>query len=269
MSATVEAAPEKGTTGPIRSPGNAFLGRVPKGCATSFGAAGCFATRRGEAVVLAPSGKTAVTYPYLDRRAMRVARQAVHRTGAEGSTPYRRCANSAEGGTRGTDRVQRPPKDRPRRRRSASPEGTRPGPPGRMRACPSRSASGTAPSTEGEPTVFVKDFRTDVSPLTRQHRRAPRLVERWDLVAFGTELGTTTPSSPNDPAEQRRRLTAQSLLAAGGDTEAMELDEDFLDALDHVMPPTGGLGSGVDRLVLFLTGPTIRQTPPFPLAHRR
>ncbi|WP_351227292.1 bifunctional lysylphosphatidylglycerol synthetase/lysine--tRNA ligase LysX [Streptomyces sp. NPDC002133] len=115
--------------------------------------------------------------------------------------------------------------------------------------------------------TFYKDFPTDVSPLTRQHRRDPRLAERWDLVAFGTELGTAY-SELTDPVEQRRRLTAQSLLAAGGDPEAMELDEDFLDALEYAMPPTGGLGMGVDRLVMFLTGLTIRDTLPFPLVRR-
>lgn len=116
--------------------------------------------------------------------------------------------------------------------------------------------------------TFYKDFPTDVSPLTRQHRVDPRLAERWDLVAFGTELGTAY-SELTDPVEQRRRLTAQSLLAAGGDPEAMELDEDFLEALEYAMPPTGGLGIGVDRLVMFLTGLTIRETLPFPLVRRR
>ncbi|MFB0632597.1 bifunctional lysylphosphatidylglycerol synthetase/lysine--tRNA ligase LysX [Streptomyces sp. AB3(2024)] len=115
--------------------------------------------------------------------------------------------------------------------------------------------------------TFYKDFPTDVSPLTRQHRKDPRLAERWDLVAFGTELGTAY-SELTDPVEQRRRLTAQSLLAAGGDPEAMELDNDFLDALEYAMPPTGGLGIGVDRLVMFLTGLTIRETLPFPLVRR-
>ncbi|MCW7944770.1 lysine--tRNA ligase [Streptomyces hygroscopicus] len=116
--------------------------------------------------------------------------------------------------------------------------------------------------------TFYKDFPTEVSPLTRQHRTDPRLAERWDLVAFGTELGTAY-SELTDPVEQRRRLTEQSLLAAGGDPEAMELDEDFLDALEYAMPPTGGLGLGVDRLVMFLTGLTIRETLPFPLVRRR
>ncbi|SEP65726.1 lysyl-tRNA synthetase, class II [Streptomyces sp. yr375] len=116
--------------------------------------------------------------------------------------------------------------------------------------------------------TFYKDFPTDVSPLTRQHRTDPRLAERWDLVAFGTELGTAY-SELTDPVEQRRRLTEQSMRAAGGDPEAMELDEDFLDALEYAMPPTGGLGLGVDRLVMFLTGLTIRETLPFPLVRHR
>ncbi|WP_018350269.1 bifunctional lysylphosphatidylglycerol synthetase/lysine--tRNA ligase LysX [Longispora albida] len=118
-----------------------------------------------------------------------------------------------------------------------------------------------------QPT-FYKDFPTDVSPLTRQHRDDPRLAERWDLVAYGTELGTAY-SELIDPVEQRRRLTEQSLLAAGGDPEAMELDEDFLTALEYAMPPTGGLGIGVDRIVMLITGGTIRETLPFPLVKPR
>jgi lysyl-tRNA synthetase, class II len=112
--------------------------------------------------------------------------------------------------------------------------------------------------------TFYTDFPAEVSPLTRPHRGDPRLAERWDLVAFGTELGTGY-SELVDPVEQRRRLTAQSLLAAGGDAEAMELDEDFLAALEHAMPPTGGLGLGVDRLIMLLTGGSIRETLAFPL----
>ncbi|ONI86021.1 lysine--tRNA ligase [Saccharothrix sp. ALI-22-I] len=113
-----------------------------------------------------------------------------------------------------------------------------------------------------EPT-FYTDFPTSVSPLTRQHRADPRLAERWDLVAFGTEIGTAY-SELTDPLEQRRRLEAQSLKAASGDVEAMELDEDFLAALEHGMPPTGGLGMGVDRVLMMLTGTSIRQTVLFP-----
>jgi lysyl-tRNA synthetase class 2 len=116
--------------------------------------------------------------------------------------------------------------------------------------------------------TFYTDFPTGVSPLTRAHRDDPRLAERWDLVAFGTELGTGY-TELIDPVEQRRRLTEQSLHAAGGDPEAMQLDEDFLQALEYAMPPTGGLGLGVDRLVMLLTGATIRETLPFPLAKPR
>ncbi|MET8909019.1 bifunctional lysylphosphatidylglycerol synthetase/lysine--tRNA ligase LysX [Micromonospora sp. NPDC004551] len=115
-----------------------------------------------------------------------------------------------------------------------------------------------------ETPTFYLDFPTDASPLTRQHRADPRLAERWDLVAFGMELGTAY-SELIDPTEQRRRLTAQSLKAAGGDPEAMDLDEDFLTALEYAMPPTGGLGLGVDRLLMLLTGRSIRETLPFPL----
>jgi lysyl-tRNA synthetase class 2 len=116
--------------------------------------------------------------------------------------------------------------------------------------------------TTVEPTFYI-DFPTDVSPLTRQHRGDPRLAERWDLVAFGAEIGTAY-SELTDPLEQRRRLEAQSLKAASGDVEAMELDEDFLRALEHGMPPTGGLGMGVDRVLMMLTGTSIRQTVLFP-----
>jgi len=112
--------------------------------------------------------------------------------------------------------------------------------------------------------TFYCDFPADVSPLTRAHRDDPRLAERWDLVAFGVEIGTAY-SELVDPLEQRRRLTEQSLLAAAGDPEAMELDEDFLHALEFAMPPTGGLGIGLDRLVMLLTGAGIRDTIAFPL----
>ncbi|WP_245789304.1 bifunctional lysylphosphatidylglycerol synthetase/lysine--tRNA ligase LysX [Streptosporangium canum] len=116
--------------------------------------------------------------------------------------------------------------------------------------------------------VFYTDFPSEVSPLTRPHRQDPRLAERWDLVAYGVELGTAY-SELIDPVEQRRRLTGQSLLAAAGDPEAMELDEDFLRTLEYAMPPTGGLGIGVDRLIMLLTGKTIRQTLAFPLTRPR
>jgi lysyl-tRNA synthetase, class II len=114
-----------------------------------------------------------------------------------------------------------------------------------------------------EPT-FYRDFPVEVSPLTRQHRDDPRLAEKWDLVAFGTEIATAY-SELVDPVEERARLTAQSLLAAGGDPEAMQLDEDFLRALEHGMPPSGGLGMGIDRMLIMLTGAGIRDTVLFPL----
>jgi lysyl-tRNA synthetase class 2 len=113
-----------------------------------------------------------------------------------------------------------------------------------------------------EPT-FYRDFPVEVSPLTRAHRSDPRLAERWDLVAFGAELGTGY-SELIDPVEERARLTAQSLLAAGGDPEAMQVDEDFLLALEYGMPPTGGVGMGIDRLMIMLTGESIRETILFP-----
>ncbi|MVU79808.1 bifunctional lysylphosphatidylglycerol synthetase/lysine--tRNA ligase LysX [Nocardia sp. ET3-3] len=118
-----------------------------------------------------------------------------------------------------------------------------------------------------EPTFYI-DFPTSVSPLTRAHRSVAGVTERWDLVAWGVELATAY-SELTDPVEQRRRLTEQSMLAAGGDPEAMELDEDFLQALEHAMPPTGGLGVGVDRVVMLLIGRSIRETLPFPLVKPR
>jgi len=112
--------------------------------------------------------------------------------------------------------------------------------------------------------TFYRDFPVEVSPLTRAHREDPRLAERWDLVAFGTELGTGY-SELVDPVEERARLTAQSLLAAGGDPEAMVIDDEFLQALEYGMPPTGGMGMGIDRMLIMFTGETIRETILFPL----
>lgn len=114
-----------------------------------------------------------------------------------------------------------------------------------------------------QPT-FVRDYPVEVRPLARPHRDDPRLTEAWDLVVGGTELGVAY-SELVDPVEQRRRLTAQSLRAAGGDPEAMALDEDFLRALEYGMPPTGGMGLGVDRLIMLLTGTaSLRDTITFP-----
>ncbi len=116
--------------------------------------------------------------------------------------------------------------------------------------------------------TFYTDFPTSVSPLTRPHPTKPLVAAKWDLVAWGIELGTAY-SELTDPIDQRARLTEQSLLAAGGDEEAMELDEDFLQALEHAMPPTGGLGMGVDRIVMLITGGSIRESLAFPLAKPR
>lgn len=113
-----------------------------------------------------------------------------------------------------------------------------------------------------EPT-FVRDFPIDTSPLTRQHRDDPRLAEKWDLYMRGVETATGY-SELVDPVAQRERFEAQRALAAAGDEEAMPLDEDFLRALEYGMPPSGGAGMGIDRLLMALTGLGIRETILFP-----
>ncbi len=112
--------------------------------------------------------------------------------------------------------------------------------------------------------VFYTDFPKENAPLTRPHRADPRLAEKWDLVVFGAEQATAY-SELVDPLDQRQRLVEQSLLAAAGNPEAMRIDEDFLTALEYGMPPTGGMGMGIDRLVMNLTGLGIRETILFPL----
>jgi lysyl-tRNA synthetase class 2 len=112
--------------------------------------------------------------------------------------------------------------------------------------------------------TFVIDYPVDTSPLTRAHRSTPGLAEKWDLYIGGVEQGTAY-SELVDPVAQRERFTAQALLAAAGDPEAMALDEDFLEALEYGMPPTGGMGLGMDRLMMSLTGLGIRDTILFPL----
>jgi lysyl-tRNA synthetase class 2 len=104
----------------------------------------------------------------------------------------------------------------------------------------------------------------DVRPLARPHRDDPRLSEAWALIIGGVEIAPAY-SELVDPVEQRRRLVEQSIAAAQGDPEAMQLDEDFLRALEYGMPPTGGMGLGVDRLLMVLTGRGIRETILFPL----
>lgn len=119
-----------------------------------------------------------------------------------------------------------------------------------------------------EPTLiqptFVCDYPPSAQPLARQHRSKPNLIEAWDLVIDGRETGTAF-SELIDPVIQRDRLTQQSLAAAAGDPEAMQLDEDFLRALEYGAPPMGGLGLGVDRLVMLFTGVGIREAILFPL----
>jgi len=114
-----------------------------------------------------------------------------------------------------------------------------------------------------EPT-FVRDFPVETSPLTRDHRSIPGVVEKWDLYVRGFELATAY-SELVDPVIQRKRFEAQALLAAAGDDEAMRVDEDFLTAVEYALPPAGGLGLGIDRLLMALTGLGIRETILFPL----
>ena len=114
-----------------------------------------------------------------------------------------------------------------------------------------------------QPT-FVMDYPEAVKPLAKQHRSTPGLNEAWDLIINGVEMGAAY-SELNDPVVQRERLEAQSRMAAGGDPEAMELDEVFLKAMEYGMPPAGGIGIGVDRVLGMLTGASLRETILFPL----
>jgi len=112
--------------------------------------------------------------------------------------------------------------------------------------------------------TFVMDFPVDTSPLVREHRSIAGVVEKWDLYVRGFELATGY-SELVDPVIQRHRFTEQAKLAARGDVEAMPIDEEFLRALEHGMPPTGGMGMGIDRLLMAITGLGIRETILFPL----
>jgi lysyl-tRNA synthetase class 2 len=112
--------------------------------------------------------------------------------------------------------------------------------------------------------TFVMDYPLDTSPLVRAHRSISGVVEKWDLYVRGFELATGY-SELVDPVIQRERFLEQAKLGAKGDLEAMKVDEDFLRALEHGMPPTGGMGMGIDRLLMAITGLGIRETVLFPL----
>ncbi len=112
--------------------------------------------------------------------------------------------------------------------------------------------------------TFVMDFPVDTSPLVREHRSIEGVVEKWDLYIRGFELATGY-SELVDPVIQRERFVEQAVLASRGDVEAMRIDEEFLRALEHGMPPSGGMGMGIDRLLMAITGLGIRETILFPL----
>lgn len=117
--------------------------------------------------------------------------------------------------------------------------------------------------TFSSPT-FVYGYPEDTSPLVASDSDNPGVVEKWDLYIGGMEVATGY-SELNDPVVQRERLMAQAALSADGDDEAMPVDEEFLTALEHGMPPTGGIGIGIDRIVMLMTGKGIRETVMFPL----
>jgi lysyl-tRNA synthetase, class II len=124
----------------------------------------------------------------------------------------------------------------------------------------------TVGNTLWAPT-FVRDFPVETTPLTRAHRSIDGVTEKWDLYIRRIELATGY-SELIDPVIQRQRFEAQARAAEAGDDEAMALDEDFLAALEYAMPPSTGTGMGIDRLLMALTGLSIRETVLFPIVRR-